>query len=139
MPEGYEFRIGKAHTFAIGRDATIAAAGIMVSAALKARDILAGEGIDAGVINMSTIKPLDGDSLLAAARGSRLVVTAEEHSVIGGLGGAVSEFLSENSPVRVLRIGVKDSFGRSGSPAELLRLYGLTADDIAGAIRRAMK
>jgi transketolase len=136
MPEGYEFRIGRAHTFSLGNDATIVATGIMVSAALKARDILAKEGIDAGVINMSTIKPLDGESLLAAARKSRLIVTAEEHSIIGGLGGAVSEFLSENCPVRVLRIGTKDTFGRSGSPDELLKEYGLTADNISDTIRR---
>jgi transketolase len=139
MPDGYVFRIGKAHTYSIGRDATIVATGIMVSAALKARDVLAGEGIDAGVINMSTIKPLDGESLLAAARKSKLIVTAEEHSIIGGLGGAVSEFLSENNPVRILRIGTKDIFGRSGSPEELLEAYGLTADEIAGAIRRNMR
>jgi|WetSurMetagenome_2_1015567.scaffolds.fasta_scaffold01273_4 transketolase len=135
MPEGYRFRIGRAHTFSIGSDATIVAAGIMVAAALDARDTLAKEGIDAGVINMSTIKPLDGESLLAAAGKSKLIVTAEEHSIIGGLGGAVSEFLSENHPVRVVRIGTKDTFGRSGSPDELLGRFGLTADDIAAAVR----
>jgi transketolase len=139
MPEGYKFQIGKAHTFSVGSDATIVATGIMVSAALKAREFLAKENIDAGVINMSTIKPLDGESLIAAAKKSKLVVTAEEHSIIGGLGGAVSEFLSENSPVRIVRIGTKDTFGRSGSPDELLKLFGLTADDIAHAIRSNLK
>jgi len=139
MPDGYVFRIGKAHTFSVGSDVTIVATGIMVSAALQARDILAKENIDAGVINMSTIKPLDGDSLLAAANKSKLIVTAEEHSIIGGLGGAVAEFLSENNPARVIRIGTKDTFGRSGSPDELLKQFGLTADDIAGAIRRNIR
>jgi transketolase len=138
-PQGYSFRIGKAHTYALGKDATIVATGIMVAAALQARVILAKEGIDAGVINMSTIKPLDGESLLEAARNSRMIVTAEEHSVIGGLGGAVSEFLSENAPVRILRLGTMDTFGCSGSPDELLKIYGLTADDIAAVIRGNLK
>jgi transketolase len=135
MPEDYKFKIGKAYTYSIGSRATIIATGIMVSAALQAKEILAKEGIDAGVINMATIKPLDGDSLLAAARKSKLLITAEEHSVIGGLGSAVSEYLSEKCPVRIIKLGTRDTFGCSGAPDELLKLYGLTAADIAAAIR----
>jgi transketolase len=139
MPEGYKFEIGKAHTYSIGADATIVATGIMVAAALEAKEMLAKEGIDAGVINMATIKPLDANSLLAAARKSKLIVTAEEHSIIGGLGSAVSEFLSEVHPVRIIKIGTMDTFGCSGSPDELLKVYGLTAADIAATIRGNLK
>ncbi len=139
MPEDYKFSIGKAHTYHIGKDANIIAAGIMVSAALKAMGILKKEGIDAGVINMSTIKPLDNDAVLSAAKASGLIVTAEEHSIIGGLGGAVCEFLSENYPVPVRRIGIKDTFGCSGPSDELMKLYGLTADNIVKTIKEALK
>lgn len=130
MPQEYKFQIGRAYKFNIGRDVNIVAAGIMVSRALEAREILHKEGIDTGVINMSSIKPIDTDTLLEAAENSRLIITAEEHSIIGGLGGAVAEFLSEAHPVHIRRIGVRDVFGCSGMPAELLKLYGLTTDDI---------
>jgi transketolase len=139
MPEGYKFRIGKAYTYSLGEDATIVAAGIMVAPALQAKDMLAKEGIDAGVINMSTIKPLDGDALLAAAGKAKLILTAEEHSIIGGLGSAVSEFLSENHPVRVIKLGVRDTFGCSGPPKELIQLYGLTAENIADMIKNNLR
>ncbi len=130
MPEGYSFKLGKAHVFRLGTDVNIIAAGIMVSVASEAAAMLGEQGIDAGVINMSTVKPLDEETLLRAAEGSRLIVTAEEHSVIGGLGGAVCEFLSERHPIPVRRIGVNDCFGCSGKPQDLLRLHGLTAEDI---------
>lgn len=139
MPSDYKFLIGKAHTFNIGSDVTIIANGIMVSAALEARDILKTKGIDAGVINMSTIKPLDTGALLEAASKTKLIITAEEHSIIGGLGGAVSEFLSENHPIQVKRIGVRDSFGCSGKPDELLKLFGLTSDDIVNMALNSLK
>ncbi|HMK59875.1 MAG TPA: transketolase family protein [Dissulfurispiraceae bacterium] len=139
MPEGYKFRIGKAHTYSLGKDANIVATGIMVAAALEAKETLAREGIDAGVINMATIKPLDGESLLAAAGKSKIILTAEEHSVIGGLGSAVAEFLSENHPIRVIKLGVRDTFGCSGSPKELLQLYGLNAANIAATIKESLK
>ena len=139
MPGGYEFQIGKAHTFSLGKDATIVAAGIMVAPALEAKELLANEGIDAGVINMSTIKPLDGDALLAAAGKSKIILTAEEHSIIGGLGSAVSEFLSEHHPVRVIKLGVRDTFGCSGSPKELIQLYGLTAENITNTIKNNLR
>ena len=139
MPAEYEFKIGKAYPFHIGKDANIIAMGIMVSMAIEAAKILKDEDIDAGVINMPTVKPLDTEILLHAARSCRLVVTAEEHSIIGGLGSAVSEFLAENVPVQMRRIGIKDSFGCSGKPEELLKLYGLTADDIVKTVKEALK
>jgi transketolase len=138
MPEDYEFKIGKAYVFHIGRDANIVAMGIMVSAALEAVKILKYEGIDTGVINMSTVKPLDTETLLNAAKACRLIVTAEEHSIIGGLGSAVSEFLSENYPIQIRRIGIRDVFGCSGKPEELLKFYGLTPDDIVRTIKEAL-
>lgn len=112
--------------------------GIMVAVALESAKILRDEGIDAGVINMSTVKPLDTDTLLRASKACRLIVTAEEHSVIGALGSAVSEFLSENNPTRLLRIGIKDTFGCSGTSKELLKLYGLTADNMVKSIKEAL-
>jgi transketolase len=139
MPDDYEFRIGKAYTFYLGRDANIVAMGIMVSMALEASKILKREGIDTGVINMSTVKPLDTKTLLKASKTCKLIVTAEEHSVIGGLGSAVSEFLSENHPVKIHRIGMMDSFGCSGKPEELLKHYGLTPDNIVRTIKESLK
>jgi len=138
MPDGYVFKIGKAYAFHIGKDANIIAAGIMVDSALKAATILKESGIDAGVINMSTIKPLDTGMLLKLSQTCSLIVTAEEHSIIGGLGSAVSEFLSENHPAKVLRIGIKDNFGCSGKPEELLKLYGLTAENIVKTVQEAL-
>ncbi|MEW5746417.1 MAG: transketolase family protein [Nitrospirota bacterium] len=133
MPAEYRFRVGKAYTFSLGRDVTIIATGIMVAKALEAQKILAQKGIDAGVINMSTIKPLDTAAVLEAARTSKLIITAEEHSIIGGLGGAVAEVISEQHPLPLRRIGTRDTFGCSGSPDELLKLFGLTADTIVTA------
>ncbi len=138
MPDDYTFRIGKAYPFHIGKDANIIAMGIMVSAALDAAEMLKENGIDAGVVNMSTVKPLDTEILLKAVEACGILMTAEEHSVTGGLGGAVSEFLAENHPAKVLRTGIRDDFGCSGTPEELLKLYGLTADDIAKTIREAI-
>jgi len=139
VPDDYQFSIGKALIFHIGKDVNIVAAGIMVAPAKKAAEMLVKEGIDAGVINMSTIKPLDDETLLRAAKKSKLIVTAEEHSIIGGLGGAVSEFLSENYPVRVKRIGIHDTFGCSGTSDELLKFHGLTAEDIVKTVKAALK
>jgi transketolase len=139
MPQKYLFRIGKAYTFHMGKDVTIIAAGIMVSMALEAAQMLRKFGIDAGVINMSTIKPLDTKTLLKVAKTSRILVTAEEHSVIGGLGSAVSEFLSEHHPAQVIKIGMKDEFGCSGASEELLQFYGLTSNAIVKTIKKALK
>lgn len=137
MPEGYRFSIGRAYTFSTGRDVNIIACGVMVAESVKAAKILNDKGISAGVINMSTIKPLDEEAVLRAADAS-FIVTAEEHSVIGGLGGAVSEFLSSVKPRPVLRIGIKDTFGTSGSSAELMRYFRLTGEQMAEDILSSM-
>lgn len=133
--DSYEFEIGKAVTLREGRDVSIFATGIMVNEAIKAADILKGEGIDAEVINIHTIKPIDIDAVIDSAKKTGAVVTCEEHSIIGGLGSAVCEVLSENYPVIVKRVGVMDTFGESGKPSELLKEYGLTAGNIASAVR----
>jgi transketolase len=135
----YKFKIGKAHVFNEGKDAAIIAAGLLVAEAIKARDLLKAEGIDAGVINMSTIKPLDTEAITAAAKRCGAIVTAEEHSIIGGLGGAVAEALAESAPVPMVRIGVKDAFGTSGDGEGLLKHYGLSAADIAVAVKEVIK
>lgn len=138
MPKENRFQLGKAYIFHLGKDANIIAAGIMVSVALEAQKVLKSDGLDVGVINMSTIKPIDEDAVLKAAGSSRLIVTAEEHSIIGGLGGAVCELLSEKKPVKVIRIGVRDTFGRSGKPEELLGVYELTAEAVAETVKRSL-
>ncbi len=139
LPEEYNFKIGKAYIFKMGKEVNIIANGIMLAEALKASEILNKDGISTGVINFSTVKPLDEESLLEIAKSSKLIITAEEHSVIGGLGSAVSEFLSENYPVKIKRIGVKDTFGCSGSWKELLKHYGLTAENIVKVVRENLK
>ena len=135
----YKFKIGKAHVFNEGKDAVIIATGIMVAEALTTRDLLKAEGIDVGVIDMSTIKPLDTDAVIGAAKRCGAIVTAEEHSIIGGLGGAVAEALAESVPVPMARIGVKDTFGTSGDQEALLKHYGLSAGDLATAVKEVIK
>ncbi len=134
----YKFEIGKGVTYREGKDVTIVANGYMVHLAVEAAEMLKAEGIDAGVINIHTIKPLDTELIVSAAKRSGAIVTAEEHSVIGGLGGAVAEAVAESCPVPVLRVGVEDKFGRSGKVPELLEIYGLTAKNIADKARRAV-
>ncbi len=136
--ESYEFRLGKASVLLEGADVTVIAAGTMVQIALEAAETLAGEGIDARVLNMSSVKPIDEDAIKAAAEETGAIVTAEEHSVIGGLGGAVAEVVCETSPAPVLRVGIDDKFGRSGEAGELMAAFGLTAEKIAEAVRRAV-
>ncbi|BDG61702.1 transketolase family protein [Caldinitratiruptor microaerophilus] len=138
LPEDYEFRIGRAATLREGRDVAIIACGVMVAPALEAAEALAAEGIGARVINMSTIKPLDVGAVIRAAEECGAIVTAEEHNVLGGLGGAVAEVVADQAPVPVKRVGVRDVFGESGRPDELLKKYGLTAEDIAEAARAAI-
>lgn len=138
MPDDYNFKIGNAYAFKLGKDVNIIATGIMVAKALEAAEKCKDDGIDVGVINMSTIKPLDTEILLEASKQCNLIITAEEHSIIGGLGSAVCEFLSEFNPIKVIRIGIKDDFGCSGSPDELLKLYGLTSDDIVKTIKESI-
>jgi transketolase len=135
----YKFKIGKAHVFNEGKDAAIIATGIMVAEALRTRDLLKAEGIDVGVLDMSTIKPLDTDAVIAAAKRCGAIVTAEEHSIIGGLGGAVAEALAESVPVPMARIGVKDTFGTSGDQEALLKHYGLSSVDLAMAVKEVIK
>ena len=135
----YNFVIGKGITLAEGNDVAIIATGIMVEAALEAKEELAKEGINARVINIHTIKPIDEELIIKAAKETGVIVTAEEHSVIGGLGSAVAEVVSENCPVPVLRVGVKDTFGESGKPNELLEKYGLTSNDIVNKVKEVIK
>ena len=135
----YKFELGKGVTYREGKDVTIVANGFMVHLAVEAAELLKAEGIDAGVINIHTIKPLDTDLLVKAAKTSGAIVTAEEHSIVGGLGAAVCEALAETYPVPVLRVGVEDKFGKSGQVPELLELYGLTAKNIAAKAKRAIE
>jgi transketolase len=136
--ENYAFEIGRGVEMADGNDATIVATGFMVHVALEARELLSEEGISARVINIHTVKPLDNELILKAARETGAIVTAEEHSVIGGLGGAVCEAVSSSYPVPVLRIGVNDEFGRSGKVPALLERYGLTKEEIAKRVKEAI-
>ena len=131
----YRFEIGKGITLREGKDVTIVATGLEVQSALEAAQKLAADGIDAEVINIHTIKPLDEELILASAKKTGRVVTVEEHSVIGGLGGAVCEVLSVKAPVPVLRIGVNDVFGESGPAVELLHKYRLDGEGVYGQIR----
>jgi len=135
----YKFEIGKGITLREGKDVSIIATGIMVEAALEAANILAEDGIKAKVINIHTIKPIDEELIAKAARETGLIVTAEEHSVIGGLGSAVAEVVTANLPVPVIRVGIKDTFGESGKPAELLKAYGLTSEDIVKAVKKGLE
>ena len=128
--EDYKFELGKGVTLRDGSDVTLVATGLPVTAAMEAADMLAGCGISARVINMHTIKPIDQEILLKAARETGKIVTIEEHSVIGGLGGAVCESITEKCPVPVCRIGIQDQFGVSGPALDLYKLYGLDAEGI---------
>jgi transketolase len=137
--EDYRFELGKGMVLREGSDVAIIACGQMVGIALDAAEDLAKAGIKARVINMSSIKPLDEKMVVQAAKECGAVVTAEEHSIIGGLGSAVSEVLSEQWPTPVVRIGVRDVFGESGTPDELFDRYGLSKPHIAAAAKKAMK
>ncbi len=134
----YKFEIGKGVELKEGNDVTIIATGLMVAEAMEAYELLKAEGISARVINIATIKPLDTEIVLKAAKETGAIVTAEEHSVIGGLGSAVSEFLSENYPTTVLKLGVNDVYGKSGPANELLDKFGLRAKDIAEKAKQAI-
>ncbi len=137
--DGYEFCIGKANCLREGTDVSIIATGTMVERALKAADALAAEGICARVIDMHTIKPLDVGTIVKAAEETRAIVTVEEHNIIGGLGAAVAECVSEFCPVPLYRIGTKDTFGRSGNGEKLLDHYGLGILDIMASVKKALK
>lgn len=133
--ENTEIKIGKSNMLKDGDKATIMACGIMVNEALEASDKLAEEGISVRVIDMHTIKPLDGDAIKKAVEDTGAIITAEEHSIIGGLGSAVSEYVTQNCPTKMAFVGQKDTFGESGKPADLLEKYGMTADDIVTAVK----
>ena len=135
---GHPFEIGKGVTLRQGSDVTLVATGVMVSRTLEAAEELKRLGIDARVLEMHTIKPLDVDLLLEAARETGCIVTAEEHSVVGGLGGAVAEVLAERAPVPVIRVGIQDRFAETGPYFALLDRYGMGVADVVSAAKRAI-
>lgn len=133
--DGYRFQLGRAHVLRPGSDATIVALGVMVKPALDAAAALEEEGIDCRVLNMATVRPLDLDSLQAAARETGAIVTAEEHLVHCGLGALIAQALAASHPVPMAFVGMQDCYGESGKPDELLEKYGLTSENIVGAVR----
>lgn len=133
--ESDEIVLGKGNTVREGKDATVIATGIMVNEAFEAAKILEAEGIDVRVIDIHTIKPIDEEIIIKAAEETGAIVTAEEHGVIGGLGEAVAQVIVKNHPCKMAMVGQKDTFGESGKPAELLKKYEMTAEDIAKAVR----
>ena len=135
VTEGHKFEVGKGMQLRGGKDATVVATGYMVHLALEAAEALAAEGIDVRVINIHTIKPLDKDIIVKAAEETGAIVTAEEHSIVGGLGSAVAEAVCEGCPVPMIRVGVEDKFGKSGKVPPLLEEYGLTAANIAEKVK----
>ena len=135
----YDFQIGRGSELAKGDDVTIIATGIMVHKALKAAEELKDEGINARVINMATIKPIDEEIIVKSAKETKGIVTVEEHSIIGGLGDRVSAVVCESHPTAVKKLGVKDVFGESGNPDELLEKYGLTVGNIKETVRSIVK
>lgn len=134
----YKFELGKGVQLKEGTDATIIATGLMIPYALEAHEVLKNEGIDAAVVNIHTIKPIDRDIIDNAARKTGAVVTVEEHNVYGGLGSAVAEVLCETTPVPMLRIGTQDVFGKSGKPYDLLKEYGLSTENIVAKVKEAI-
>ncbi|MGN0638416.1 MAG: transketolase family protein [Huintestinicola sp.] len=135
----YKFELGKGVQLRDGSDVTIIATGLMVNEALVAAETLAAEGISARVINIHTIKPIDKDIICKAAKETGVIVTAEEHSVIGGLGSAVAETVTECCPVPVIKVGVNDVFGHSGPALDLLKEFGLCAENVVAKVREAVK
>lgn len=136
--EGAQFELGRANVLREGSDVTIAACGVEIDEALKAAGMLAEEGVSAEVVDVFSIKPIDEERILASVRKTGCAVTAEEHSIIGGLGSAVAEVLAENHPAPLVRVGMRDCFGTSGEMAELMREFGLDAESIAAAAKAAI-
>jgi transketolase len=134
----YHFEIGRGIELAPGNDITIVATGLMVPEALKAKEILAADGIEARVINIHTIKPIDREIIVKAAKETGVIVTAEEHNIIGGLGSAVCEVVAEECPIPVVRVGVSDTFGKSGTATAVLEYFGLTAANIVDKAKKAI-
>jgi transketolase len=137
--ESYDFRIGKGRCLREGNDVTIGACGALVSEALGAAELLAKEGVRADVLNLCSVKPLDSELILQSVGRTGCIVTAEDHNVLGGLGGAVAELLGEERPTPMVRLGIYDKYAESGTPKELYEKYGLTAPAVADAARRAIK
>jgi transketolase len=137
--ENYKFAIGKGVQLRAGSDLTFIGTGLMTAQALSAAEILSEAGISARVIHMPTIKPVDEEIIIAAARETGAIVTAEEHSIIGGLGGAVSEVLCDRFPAPVKRVGLNDRFGLSGKSDELLKYFGLMPEDLVEAAKEVMQ
>lgn len=137
-PDTYKFEWGKGSILREGTDVTLVATGLMVAEAIKAADLLAKEGVSVELVNIHTVKPIDKDLIVSSARKTGLVVTTEEHSIIGGLGDAVLEALSETCPVPVVRHGVNDCFGKSGEARTVLHAFGLDADGVANKVRCAL-
>jgi len=135
----YKFEIGKGVTVSDGTDVTIIATGSMLQNAIKAKEMLASEGISASVGNIHTVKPIDKEIIIKAAKETGAIVTAEEHNIVGGLGSAVAEVLVENYPVPLKMVGIEDKFGKSGKPDKLLEMYGLTAENIVAKAKEALK
>ncbi len=136
--DDYKFEIGKGVQLSDGTDVTLIATGLMVPEAIKAAEMLQLDGVSARVINIATIKPIDKDIIIKAAKETGAIVTAEEHNIMGGLGSAVAEVLCEAAPVPMLRVGTNDVFGRSGKPYALLDMYGLNAENIAANAKKAI-
>ena len=137
--DSYEFQAGKSAILKDGKDVAVFACGLMVSVALEAAEMLKAKGIDAAVINASSLKPFDAETVIRYAEQCGAIVTAEEHSIIGGLGSAVAEVLVQNKPCPLVMVGIEDRFGQSGKPADLLREYGLTAENIVAGAELAIK
>ena len=137
--EDYPFEIGKAYAIKDGKDATIIATGYMVTEAIRAIDILEKDGLDVGIINMSTIKPLDEEAVIKAAQETGAIVTAENGSIIGGLGEAVATVIAENVPAALVRVGIEDEFSQSGDDDDLLKHFALAAEDIAVSVKDAIE
>lgn len=137
--ESYKFELGKGVTLRTGTDVTIVATGLMVNEALQAHDMLKADGINARVVNIHTIKPLDKELICKCAEDTGLIVTAEEHSIIGGLGSAVAETVTECCPVPVVKVGVNDVFGHSGPAVELLKEFGLSAENIYNTTKASLE
>ncbi|HWQ43519.1 MAG TPA: transketolase family protein [Desulfosporosinus sp.] len=136
--DDYRFEIGKANVLREGTDVAIMANGVMVSMALEAAAELAAEGISVSVVNVASVKPLDEETVVRVAKQTKAIVTAEEHNIIGGLGGAIAEVLGEQQPTPMVRVGLKDTFGESGRPQELLEKYGLTKADLIKAVHEVL-
>ncbi|NLA78134.1 MAG: transketolase family protein [Erysipelothrix sp.] len=137
--DGYVFELGKGHVISQGKDIAIIATGVMVEQAMLAKEALLKEGIDVTVVNMASIKPIDKDLIIELSKTHKALISAEEHNVIGGLGSAVAEVLSQNNPTRLKIVGVEDTFGESGKPDELLDKYGLSYDHLVDHVKALLK